>query len=77
MSKSDVKDENKQLYGNTELKQELKSIHRNLISASLSRVQDAKAVVVNPTHIAIALDYEPGRHDVPLYWPWAKATMRN
>lgn len=65
MSKSDVKDESKQLYGNSELKQEMKSIHRSLMNASLSRVQDAKAVVVNPTHIAVALDYELGRYDVP------------
>ncbi|MCE2744315.1 MAG: EscU/YscU/HrcU family type III secretion system export apparatus switch protein [Burkholderiales bacterium] len=65
MSKADVKDEFKKLYGNTELKQEMKAAHRNLMNASLSKVQNAKAVVVNPTHIAVALDYEPGRYDVP------------
>jgi type III secretion protein U len=65
MSKADVKDEFKKLYGNNEIKQEMKSVHRNLMNASLSNVQDAKAVVVNPTHIAVALDYEPGRYDVP------------
>ncbi|HEX4917349.1 MAG TPA: EscU/YscU/HrcU family type III secretion system export apparatus switch protein, partial [Limnobacter sp.] len=25
----------------------------------------AKAVVANPTHISVALDYEPGKHDLP------------
>lgn len=65
MSKSEVKDENKQLNGNPELKRYLRQTHRRLLNSSLQRVPSAKVVVANPTHIAIALDYEPGVHDVP------------
>ena len=40
-------------------------MHKSLLNASLSRVSAAKAVVANPTHISIALDYEPGKYDLP------------
>lgn len=65
MSKSEVKDESKQLNGNPELKRYLRQTHRRLLNSSLQRVPSSKVVVANPTHIAIALDYEPGLHDVP------------
>lgn len=65
MSKNEVKDENKQQYGNQAMKSKRKREHRNLINSSLSKMPQAKAVVANPTHISIALDYEPGVHDLP------------
>lgn len=65
MSKSEVKDERKQLNGHPELKRYLRQAHRRLLNSSLQRVPNSKVVVANPTHIAIALDYEPGVHDVP------------
>lgn len=65
MSLQDIKDEYKQREGDPRLKQKRKQTHRNLLSASLSKVGTAKAVVTNPTHIAVALDYQPGKHDLP------------
>lgn len=65
MSHSDIKDEYKQTQGNPEIKQKRKQEHRNLLNASLSKVPSAKVVVANPTHISVALDYEPGKHDLP------------
>lgn len=65
MSIQDIKDEQKQSYGNPETKQRVKKEQRNILNSSLNRVGGAKAVVANPTHISVALDYEPGKHDLP------------
>jgi type III secretion protein U len=65
MSKSEVKDEYKQSQGDPQMKYKRQSLHRNLINSSLSTVSNAKVVVANPTHISVALDYEPGRRDLP------------
>lgn len=65
MSKNEVKDEYKQQQGDPHMKGRRQSLHRNLINSSLSSVSNAKVVVANPTHISVALDYEPGKHDLP------------
>lgn len=65
MSKNEVKDERKQQNGDPQLKGKRKSMHQNLINSSMSNTPNAKAVVANPTHISVALDYEPGVHDIP------------
>lgn len=65
MSHQDIRDEHKQREGDPRMKQKRKSMHRSLLNASLNKVGGAKAVVANPTHISVALDYEPGKHDLP------------
>jgi type III secretion protein U len=65
MSHQDLRDEHKQNEGDPQLKSKRKQMHRSLLNASLNRVSGAKAVVANPTHISVALDYEPGKYDLP------------
>lgn len=65
MSHSDVKDENKQTQGDPQTKKRMRKEHKSLLNSSLSRMGEAKAVVANPTHISVALDFEPGKHDLP------------
>jgi type III secretion protein U len=65
MSHQDIADERKQSMGNPQLKQRMKREHRSILNSSLTRVAGAKAIVANPTHISVALDYEPGKHDLP------------
>lgn len=65
MSLHDIKDEYKQTQGDPHMKQKRKSEYRNLLNSSLSKVSSSKVVVANPTHISVALDYEPGTHDLP------------
>lgn len=65
MSRHDLKDEQKETYGNPEVKREQKREQRRILNSSLNRVGEAKVVVANPTHISIALDYEPGKRDLP------------
>lgn len=65
MSKNDIKDEHKQSEGSPENKNRRRREHRSILNSSLNKMGDAKAIVANPTHIAVALDYEPGKHDLP------------
>ncbi|NJM31696.1 MAG: EscU/YscU/HrcU family type III secretion system export apparatus switch protein [Limnobacter sp.] len=65
MSKQDIKDENKQTQGDPAVKNRRRSEHRSILNSSLGNVGKSKVVVANPTHISVALDYEPGVHDIP------------
>ena len=61
MSKQEIKDENKQTEGNPELKSAIRgkqiAMSRNRM---IAEVADADVVLVNPTHVAVALRYVPG-----------------
>lgn len=61
MSKKEIKDENKQSEGDPLLKGAIRSrqlaMSRNRMMAEVAR---ADVVMVNPTHVAVALRYEPG-----------------
>lgn len=65
MSHQDMKDEQKETIGNPEIMSRRKREHFNILNSSLNRVGESKVVVANPTHISVALDYEPGTHDLP------------
>lgn len=67
MTKQEVKDEFKQSEGNPEVKGRQRQRQR-LISRRrmMADVRKAAVVVVNPTHFAIALQYELGQKGAPL-----------
>ncbi|WP_104191917.1 flagellar biosynthesis protein FlhB [Cryobacterium sp. Y82] len=62
MTKKEVTDENKAAEGDPMIKSQRRSrqllMSRNRMIAS---VADANVVLVNPTHVAVALKYEPGK----------------
>lgn len=63
MSKSDIKQENKQSDGDPLIKGAIRS--RQLATARnrmMADVPEADVVLVNPTHVAVALRYQPERH---------------
>jgi type III secretion protein U len=66
MSKSDVKREHKEDQGDPQLRGQRKRLHRQW-SAQDAReaARKATALVVNPTHIAIAILYDPAQTAVP------------
>ena len=67
MSKDEVKREYKESEGDPHIKSRRKQLHKELMSqSSLSNVRKAKVLVTNPTHFAVALDYEQGRTDLPV-----------
>lgn len=59
MSKQEVKEENKQMEGNPEIKSKIKERQRALaMRRMMQEVPKASVVVTNPTHYAVALRYE-------------------
>jgi len=60
MSKYDVKQEMKDINGNPLIKQEQRKRGRSVImKAMMNEVPNADVVLTNPTHIAVALRYDP------------------
>jgi len=64
MSKEEVKEEYKQHEGNPIIKSAIRKRMRQLSKGRmLQEVPKASVVITNPTHIAVALRYDPGRGD--------------
>jgi flagellar biosynthesis protein FlhB len=66
MSFEELKREIKEHDGDPQARNRRKALHRNLVRGALTRVKDAAFVVVNPTHVALALEYRPPAVPVPL-----------
>lgn len=67
MSKEEVKREYKQDEGDPEVKRERKRIHRDMVFGDARQaVKKSSAVVTNPTHIAIAIEYDGTANSVPV-----------
>lgn len=64
MSKDEVRREHKEAEGDPRHKAERRRRHRAL--GNVAPIARARVVVVNPTHLAIALQHEPGTDDAPL-----------
>lgn len=67
MSKQEVKDEYKQREGDPKIKSKMKQLQQQLRqkTASLKQVQTADVVITNPTHLAIALQYDKSTMPAP------------
>jgi flagellar biosynthetic protein FlhB len=59
MTKLEVRDEQKETEGNPQIKQRVRRIQRDLARHNmLKQIPNATAVIVNPTHFAVAIRYE-------------------
>ena len=59
-TKSEVKEDNKQMDGNPEVKGKVRSIQREQAKQRMmAAVEDADVIITNPTHYAVALEYKP------------------
>jgi flagellar biosynthetic protein FlhB len=66
MSKQEVKDENKQAEGDPQMKGRIKQRQREIARMKMIRdVKKAAVVIRNPTHFAVALQYERGKDAAP------------
>ncbi len=66
MSHEEVKQEHKNSDGDPHQKSKRKALHKQLSNGGTARgVKKASAIVVNPTHIAIALRYAEDESDAP------------
>lgn len=62
MSKQDIKDEHKQADGDPHVKGQIKQRQMEMSrNRMMSDVQTADVVIVNPTHFAVALRYDPAK----------------
>jgi flagellar biosynthetic protein FlhB len=67
MTKDEVKDEQKQSYGNPEVKKEQrKQMKETMQRRMMADVPQADVVVTNPTSLAVALRYDPDEAPAPL-----------
>jgi len=67
MTKDEVKREYKEMEGDPHIKSKRKQLHQEMVSQSaMANVRRAKVLVTNPTHYAVALDYEEGVTPLPV-----------
>ena len=66
MSLEDLKRDMKESDGDPAARGRRKAMHRNMLRGAAAQVKDASFVVVNPTHVAVALDYRPPDVPVPV-----------
>ncbi len=65
MSHEELKRDTKENDGDPQARARRKNLHRDVIRGAIGRTRDASFVVVNPTHVAIALRYAPPAVPVP------------
>ncbi|GAC1543057.1 MAG: type III secretion system export apparatus subunit SctU [Candidatus Velthaea sp.] len=65
MSHDDIKRDQRENDGDPHSRSRRKTFHRTLVRGSIQRTREASFVVVNPTHIALAIRYAPPRVPVP------------
>ncbi len=67
MSKDEVKKEYKEMEGDPQIKGKRKQLHQELLTQNtMDTVKKSKVLVTNPTHFAIALDYEKDKTPLPI-----------
>jgi len=67
MTKQEVKDEHKESEGNPQIKAKIRALRRDQARKRMMKaVPKASAVIVNPTHFAVALKYEPESMAAPV-----------
>ena len=67
MSKQEVKEEYKETEGNPLIKSARRRVHLEILQqAMMAAVKRADVVVVNPTHVAVALKYDRAAMDAPV-----------
>jgi len=67
MTKQEVVQEHRETEGDPLLKSRIRSLAQQLVrKRMLGRVKDADVVIVNPTHIAVALRYNAGEGAAPM-----------
>jgi flagellar biosynthesis protein FlhB len=67
MSHQELKEERKQMEGDPQIKSRIRTLQREMARRRMMKeVPKATVVVTNPTHIAIALQYEPEAMKAPL-----------
>ena len=68
MSLRDIRDEVKENEGDPYIRQQRKALHQEYANQNaIGAARGANVLIVNPTHLAIALDYDPESCPVPVF----------
>ena len=66
MSKKEVEREHKESEGDPQIKSKRRQMHQEMLrDPGIDNVKDADTVVVNPTHVAVALRYDRDKESAP------------
>ena len=66
MTKQEVKDERKETDGNPQIKQRIRTAQMEMArKRMMSAVPEADVIVTNPTHISVAIKYDPLKSSAP------------
>ncbi len=66
MTKQEVKDESKQTEGDPKIKSRIRSLQYKMArNRMMQAVPEADVVITNPTHYAVALQYDPEKNGAP------------
>lgn len=67
MTKQEVKDEHRNAEGDAMVKGRMRSMQRSVArNRMIAGISDADVIVTNPTHVAVALKYDPDRSRAPI-----------
>lgn len=67
MTKDEVKQEQKDIEGDPLIKSRQKGFFHELLDATIQRqIEQSRVLIANPTHVAIAIRYEPGKIELPM-----------
>ena len=67
MSKQDLKDEHKNTEGDPQIKGKIKQQQREMaMRRMMQEIPNADVVITNPTHYAVAIQYDDGKHAAPI-----------
>ncbi len=66
MTKKEVRDEFKQIEGDPTVKGRMRQMRRDFFNRMMANVPQADVVITNPTHLAVALKYDPLTEDAPV-----------
>lgn len=76
MSRQEVIEEYKTMEGNPEVKGQRRQLHREILAEdAVERSRDASVLVVNPTHVAVALRYDAAKTPLPVVLAKAEGTV--
>ncbi len=78
MSKEEVKQEYKEMEGDPHIKHQRKHLHQEMIMhGSVAKTRKASVVVTNPTHLAVAIFYDPDKTPLPVVLAKGEGTLAN
>ena len=67
MTKQEIRDEMKQMDGDPHIRQRRREVHRKLAEArEIQQTETADVVITNPTHISVAIKYDPMKSSAPI-----------